>query len=92
MLLDATRCPAAAASGQGGPDPSGFLDAAAWYLRWFEQWVRIGIDSTLRAYRLDANGLYTIALTLFVFAVFVCLMIKAFTLGKQAASRPSRDR
>jgi hypothetical protein len=92
MLLDATRFPAAAASAQGSPSPGDLIGAVESYLYQSEQWVRISIDSTLRAYHLDANEFYMVGLTLFILAIFVCLMIKAFTLGKQAANRPSRDR
>jgi hypothetical protein len=90
MLLDAIRFPAAAA--QVEPDHGDFVYDVVWYLQQFVQWIRVSIDSALRAYHLDASELYSIALTLSVLAVFVCLMVKAFTLGKLAAERVSRDR
>jgi cell division protein FtsX len=90
MLLDAARFPASAAQAEAGPGY--FVYGLEWYLQQFVQWIQTGIDSTFSAYNLDASGLYCIALTLSVLAVFVCLMAKAFTLGKLAAERVSRDR
>jgi hypothetical protein len=88
MLLDAIRFPAAAQA-QAAADQGDFVCDAEWYPQQFVQWIRVSIDSTFRAYHIDANGLYSISLTL---AVFVCLMVKAFTLGKVTAKQESRDR
>ncbi len=92
LLLDALHFPAAAASAQSGADRYYFTYEMELYLRQFVQWILVGIDSTLHAYHLDANQLYEIVLTLFVLAIFACLMVKAFTLGKLAAERMSRGR
>jgi hypothetical protein len=90
MLLDAVRSPAAAAQTTAGPGD--FSYEMEWYLQQFVQWTRVSVDSTLHAYNLDASELYSVALTLSVLAAFVCLMVKAFTLGKVAAERASRER
>jgi len=91
LLLHANRA-AAAASAQAASGFSDFVDRLEWYLWQSVRWVQSSIDTTFYVYNIDGRQLYSIVLTLSILAVFVCLMVKAFTLGKVAAGRVSRDR
>jgi hypothetical protein len=90
-LIDAIMVSATAAPARASLDPGDFLYGIAWYFQQVVQWTQDGIDTTLRAYSLDSHQVYSMVLILSVLAVFVCLMVKAFTLGKVAAERVSRD-
>lgn len=89
-LLGGSLHSAVAATGQPGPDVSNVLANLPGYLLQAIGAFETSAVSVLDAYHLSSQSLQRIALVLAVLVVLLCLMVKAFRLGKQAAERTAR--